>query len=146
MRIVTLARTSGVAQNTATVTTSTPETDTANNQSHTSVPITGPFTPPTTRTACVKVTLRHSALVAGLPAELTVTARRSGELAGRVVVEARGAGVTARARTGAAGKARLTVTPSAAGVLRVTAPGSRQCGTRLEVPVPGEFRPPQLTG
>jgi hypothetical protein len=145
--IVTLAQSPGTAENTATVTTTTPETTISNNQAHTSVPITAPFLPPPATPVCATVTLHHSTLVVGRPAVVDVVARRAGKPARGVRVEVRGMGVDIVHRTSAEGTLRVTLTPRAAGVLRVAIQQPAKCGARIrEFAVPGAFRPPQLTG
>lgn len=145
--IVTLAQSPGTAENTATVTTTTPETSTSNNEAHASVPITAPFRPPPAQPVCATVNVHHSTLVAGRPAVVDVVARRAGKAARGVRVEIRGMGVDIVRRTTAEGTLRVTLTPRAAGVLRVAVQQPAQCGARIrEFAVPGAFTPPQLTG
>jgi hypothetical protein len=145
--IVTLARSPGTAENTATVTTTTPETTTSNNEAHASVPITAPFLPPPARPICATVNVHHSTLLAGRPAVVDVVARRAGKPARGVRVEVRGMGVDIVRRTTVEGTVRVTLTPRAAGVLRVAVQQPAKCGTPIqEFAVPGAFRPPRLTG
>ena len=61
--VVALAKTAGTATNVATVSTTSPETDTANNQAHATVVIRGPFTPPALCRRLVRRT--HSLKVCG---------------------------------------------------------------------------------
>jgi uncharacterized protein DUF11 len=145
--IVTLAQSPGTAENTATVTTTTPETTTSNNEAHTSVPITAPFRPPPAKPVCATVNVHHSTLVAGRPAVVDVVARRAGKPARGVRVEVRGMGVDIVHRTTAEGTLRVTLTPRAAGVLRVAIQQPAKCGARIqEFAVPGAIEAPQLTG
>jgi uncharacterized repeat protein (TIGR01451 family) len=142
--VVTIAKTEGTASNVASVSTSTPESNSANNRAEVTTPITGVFRPPAVPTpVCTRLKIGHGPLVAGRSAVVTVAVRGTAE---PVVVSIHGAGVSQSKET-VAGHARFVVTPRAAGVLRVRVVQPSACPAALaEVPVPGEFRPPVLTG
>lgn len=145
--VVTLARSPGVATNIATVTTTTPETNTANNQARASVPISGPLVPPSPGPKCATVVLTHSTLVAGRRATIVVHARRNGGPVGDVRVEVTGPGVHLTGTTGSSGSVSFTLTPARAGVLNVRLLQAPSCPAALtEAGIPGAFKPPRLTG
>jgi hypothetical protein len=142
---VTLAQSPGTATNVATVTTTTPETNTSNNQAQATVPISQPFTPPAAR--CAVLSVSHGTLVSGRRATVAVVARAGGRPAAGVRVAVHGPGINLAKTTNASGRASFAVTPRGAGVLRIGAVQAQSCPRRLaEVSVPGEFRPPKLTG
>jgi hypothetical protein len=143
--VVTLARSPGTAVNPATVTTTTPETTTANNRAQASVPITGPFVPP--KTQCAAVSVQHGALVAGHQVTVDVTAKRNGDAASGVRVSLHGPGIDVTKATDSGGHARFVVAPKSVGVLRIQVAQSADCATPpQEIPIPGAFKPPRLTG
>lgn len=143
--IVVLAETVGTATNVVTVSTSTPESNGQNNRSEVNTPITGPFRPPPVpKPTCPRVSVGHTLLVAGRQAVVTVRVRGG---RGTIAVAVRGAGVAQSRTTGTPGSARFVVTPRSAGVLRVQVVRPAVCpAASAEVPVPGAFRPPVLTG
>jgi uncharacterized repeat protein (TIGR01451 family) len=144
--VVALARSPGIAVNVATVTTTTPETNTANNQATARVKITGPFVPPGAR--CAALSLTHGKLLAGHATSIVVTARgRAGAPVRGVRVAVRGPGVRLVEKTNARGRAVFSLTPAAAGVLRIALLQAASCPRSLqEASVPGAFTPPNLTG
>jgi hypothetical protein len=81
---------------------------------------------------CFTVKVRPGRLVAHRRSRLRVAVRRYGRAAARARVVVRGRRIRAVARTGANGKARLTVRPRRQGRLRVTVSGQpKRCGARL---------------
>lgn len=143
--IVTLARSPGDATNPATVTTTTPETTAANNRAQVTVPISGPFVPP--KTPCAVFTLDHGPLVAGREATVVVTARRNGIAASGVRVTVHGPGIDGTKITDSAGHARFVVRAQSVGLLRVQLVQRAGCpAVPQEIPIPGAFEPPRLTG
>jgi uncharacterized repeat protein (TIGR01451 family) len=143
--VVTLAKDVGAATNTATVSTTTPESNLTNNQAQTTVNITNRFTPPT---ICVSLKLVHTPLVAGRKATVGVHVVSSPPTTTTPrVVELRGPGISPiRKKTDASGHARFTVRPSTAGVLQVRALRAPSCRVLSELPVAGVFKPPAFTG
>jgi uncharacterized repeat protein (TIGR01451 family) len=143
--IVVLARGAGAVTNVATATTSTPETTTANNRADVGVDITGPFVPP--RLPCATVKVRHGTLLAGRRTTVVATVHRDGRPAAAVRVRLRAPGTTAEKVTNADGVVRFSLAPRGVGLLHLVVVQRSGCAKApAEVPVPGAFRPPQLTG
>lgn len=143
IEVVTLARTPGTAINVATVSTTSPESNTTNNQARASVPIRAAFTPP----ACAKLTLRHRTVVTGKRTTLLVQVRNQGAPVAGARVDVRGAGISIVRRTDSRGRVLFTLSPHRVGVLRVRLLQAASCPAQLkDVGVRGPFRPPLLTG
>jgi len=141
---VTLASSPGIATNVATVSTTSPESSTANNQAQATVHIHGVFTPPP---LCAQLTLHHAAVVTAQRTTLLVLVRNQGAPVAGARVEVRGPGILVVRRTNSHGRARITVLPHRIGVLRVRLLQAASCPRRLaEVGVRGPFKPPLLTG
>ena len=142
--VVALARSPGTATNVATVSTTSPETNTANNQAHATVVIRGPFRPPA---ICAKLSLQKRTLLSGQRTTIVATVRRAGRRLRGARVEVRGAGILERARTDARGEAQFRLAPRQAGVLRIRVVQASSCpGGPAYLRVRGTFRPPQFTG
>jgi len=148
VRIVTRGESPGTATNVATVSTSSPESNTANNQARASVPIKGVFTPPAVQ--CVQLALQHKKVIVGGQTTLLVRVHPRGASAAvrGARVEVLGPGIHIVKATNASGQAQITVTPLKVGVLRVRLVDTvASCPRSLaDVTVQGASRAPNLTG
>jgi hypothetical protein len=142
--VVVTANETGTVTNTTTVVGSEPEPNTTNNTATTTTRVVGPATPPV---ACANVRVTPRALVVAKRTALNVRVTGSnGRGLGKALVTARGPGINKSATTNSAGRAKLMVKASRAGILQVRVSrvrGAARCSTR--VGVVGVFRPP-VTG
>ena len=142
--VVALAKTAGTATNVATVSTSSPETDTANNQAHATVVIRGPFTPPA---LCRRLVLRTHSLTVGVHNTLIATVRSGVKPVARAFVNVSGLGIHVQHATDTSGRARFDLAPSKPGVLQVRLAAAGTCPARRSyLSVNGAFQPPAFTG
>ena len=142
--VVALAKTAGTATNVATVSTTSPETDTANNQAHATVVIRGPFTPPA---LCRRLVLRTHSLKVGVHNTLIATVRSGVKPVARALVNVSGLGIHVQHVTDTSGRARFDLAPSKPGVLQVRLAAAGTCPARRSyLSVNGAFQPPAFTG
>jgi hypothetical protein len=94
---------------------------------------------------CPTLSVSRRSIVAGRRTTIKVTARLGGRRASGVQVIVRGGGVSASAKTGRGGVARLTMTPRTPGMLRATVSGSPRCGAE-RIGVSSGAEQPSLTG
>ena len=150
--VVTKAVATGVAVNIIQVTTTSPETNLANNTDSALARITGQLRPPVAA-ACRYVTVQPGSLPAKRTSVLLARATDpSGHRVRGLALEARGAGQVRHARTDSTGVARFVLTPSRQGNLFINQPGratatagTRPCAVALAV-LSATTPPPPLTG
>jgi hypothetical protein len=150
--VVTKAASTGVAVNIIRVSTTSPETQLANNSDSALVRIIGPLEPPVAA-LCRYVTVRPTALSVKRTSVFVAQARdRRGRPVRDLALVARGPGVNDRATTDPSGRARFVVSPTQPGLLYVNPPGRttaaagpRPCAVALGV-LAAASPPPPLTG
>jgi uncharacterized repeat protein (TIGR01451 family) len=132
----------GTAVNTATVSTTSPESSTANNQARATVQINGVFTPPT---LCASLSVTHAKLHAARETILIAHVYgKGGKPMAGVKVVAKGPGVLVSAKTSKNGVVKLRFRPHAAGTVQVSLVQSSACALKSSVlqVAPGAFTPP----
>jgi uncharacterized repeat protein (TIGR01451 family) len=149
--VVTEETSTRLVANTIRASTSTPETDLANNTASAVVRVIGAVSPAATE-RCVAVVVAPSTVRAGRTAVVTARALDAhGRRVGGLALRLRGAGVDARRTTTAAGSARFAFTPRHGGVISLAPPGRtvrpglpEQCGVVLGATA--SQRPSGVTG
>ena len=145
--LVVTATQVGTVTNTVTVVGKEPESNTANNTATATTLVPAPLVPPKPKpvpVVCDTFTVSSKTLTVGKKTTITVTVKNKGKAVKGAKVVVRGAGINKSARTGANGKARITVTPRKAGIVTVTVPQKLACGNK-RIGVVGAFEPP-VTG
>lgn len=149
IKVVAHATVAGTLVNTATVSTSTPESNAANNTANASVTVQAPFTPPTVQTACVRLTTPQAQVLSTKKAAFSVrVVGKNGKPAANVRVRAHGSGISAVARTNTAGIARFAVKPRSAGAIAVSVLQSGTCAPQQQAfqVLAAEASSPEFTG
>ena len=150
--VVTRAIATGVAVNTVRVSTTSPETRLSNNTASALARVIGPLRPPPDL-VCRYVTVSPTSIVTKRTSVVLARARnRAGQPIRGLVLQAKGPGVSRRARTDASGIARFVLTATRRGNLYINPPGrttaaagTRPCAVALGI-LDARTPPPSLTG
>jgi hypothetical protein len=93
---------------------------------------------------CYTFTVSAKTVTVGKTSRITVTVKNKGKAVKGAKVVVRGAGIIKTGRTGANGKAVITIKAKKAGILTITVPQKAVCGSK-RIGVVGAFEPP-VTG
>ena len=141
--IVVRAASAGTAINGASVSSTEPDTNTANNVAQAIVMI-GAFTPPTCPSLSISVSPRGVTVGKAVTVVATVRDQNGSAVAGTKVT-LRGGGVNSTKTTNANGRATFHFTPSRTGAVQASIPATSGCTGQLShvFRVLGAFRPPR---
>ncbi len=135
----------GLITNTVTVVGKEPESNTANNQATATTRVPAPVRKATKVIRCDRFTVASGTLRVGKRATVVVRVISAGKPAKGRKVMVRGAGIVKTGRTNARGVARIVVTASRPGIVRVTVRQKLTCGAK-QIAVLGAIKHPSFTG